>query len=480
MESAPTPETRVEFAVQMSCGSCVDAISKKSSKLWLIRPIVKGLGKPTRVVKGCVLDWHARYFRFLKVFRFKRWVKHEPPNELGCRFVAQSFERWRVNSPAVSLEWHTAIRFKLISTCLSCSRLNWLLEKCVLGDDNLDEPARTKDMPKRDESFSKKSSILLACVAGLQVSYLTWGVLQEKIMTQDYQDPNTGSVGRFKDSQFLVFVNRILAFLISGAYLLVTSQPRHRTPLYQYSFCSLSNTLSSWCQYEALKFVSFPTQVLAKACKVIPVLLMGKFISKTSYPTYEYVCAVLISVGMSAFLLGSADETHIRDKVTTLSGVVLLCGYLLFDSFTANWQGAVFKKYKPSSVQMMCGVNFVSCLLTSVSLIQQGGFFYSIHFAFQYPLFIWDCLITALTSATGQLFIFYTIAKFGPVIFTIIMTVRQGLSVLLSCIVYNHPLAPVGAVGVAIVFFAIFLRTYAANRATKLRSAANANGLQKL
>ena len=86
------------------------------------------------------------------------------------------------------------------------------------------------------------------------------GVLQEKIMTQEYTD-ETGHVEKFTDSQFLVFVNRILAFFFSGIYLLVTTQSVHTTPLYKYSFCSVSNTLSSWCQYEALKFISFPTQV---------------------------------------------------------------------------------------------------------------------------------------------------------------------------------------------------------------------------
>ena len=33
-------------------------------------------------------------------------------------------------------------------------------------------------------------------------------------------------------------------------------------PFCRYSYCSLSNILSSWCQYEALKYISFPTQVL--------------------------------------------------------------------------------------------------------------------------------------------------------------------------------------------------------------------------
>lgn len=81
---------------------------------------------------------------------------------------------------------------------------------------------------------------------------------------------------KFTDSQFLVFVNRILAFAFSGIYLLVSHQRTHRTPLYKYGYCSVSNTLSSWCQYEALKFVSFPTQVPI----VIPLLL----IQTQSYP----------------------------------------------------------------------------------------------------------------------------------------------------------------------------------------------------
>ena len=84
-------------------------------------------------------------------------------------------------------------------------------------------------------------------------------------MTQDYGGE------KFTNSQFLVFVNRVLALVVAGLYVMLKKQPRHAAPFYEYSYASISNTLSSWCQYEALKFVSFPTQVLAKASKVIPV-----------------------------------------------------------------------------------------------------------------------------------------------------------------------------------------------------------------
>ena len=72
---------------------------------------------------------------------------------------------------------------------------------------------------------------------------------------------STGNTGQFKNSQFLVFVNHILAFTVALTYItLGPAQPRHRAPLYKYSYSSFSNIMSSWFQYEALKFVSFPTQ----------------------------------------------------------------------------------------------------------------------------------------------------------------------------------------------------------------------------
>ena len=36
-------------------------------------------------------------------------------------------------------------------------------------------------------------------------------------------------------------------------------------------------------------------------------MLMGKLISRTQYKNYEYATALLISIGMTAFLLGSSE-----------------------------------------------------------------------------------------------------------------------------------------------------------------------------
>ncbi|CAM9839836.1 unnamed protein product, partial [Choristocarpus tenellus] len=54
--------------------------------------------------------------------------------------------------------------------------------------------------------------------------------------------------------------------------------------------------------------------------------------------------------------------------------------------------------------------------------------------------------------------IFHTIRSFGAVVFAIIMTIRIALSILVSCLIYNHSVTEMGIVGLLIVFGAVFYR----------------------
>jgi len=127
-----------------------------------------------------------------------------------------------------------------------------------------------------------------------------------------------------------------------------------------------------------------------------------------------------------------------------------------------------------TSVQMMTGVNLFSCLFTSISLIEQGTFFENLDFMFKYPAFMLHASVLSVTSATGQLFIYYTISQFGPVTFIIIMTIRMALAILLSCFIYGHSIGMLGIVGVIVVFIALFGKIYLGQRfkAAKARQAA--------
>ena len=130
-------------------------------------------------------------------------------------------------------------------------------------------------------SFAQNAAVLATCAVGLQVSYLTWGVLQERLITIDYDGE------KFQSSQFLVFSNRTIAFCVAIFINTFITKATRFAPFHKYAFASFSNIMSSWCQYEALKYVSFPTQVVSKSSKLIPVMIVGKILADKTYVVFE-------------------------------------------------------------------------------------------------------------------------------------------------------------------------------------------------
>lgn len=52
--------------------------------------------------------------------------------------------------------------------------------------------------------------------------------------------------------------------------------------------------------------------------------------------------------------------------------------------------------------------------------------------------------------------IFYTIRRYGPIVFTVIMTTRQMLSIVLSTVLFGHTMGPESVLGALVVFLAVF------------------------
>ncbi|XP_060851731.1 adenosine 3'-phospho 5'-phosphosulfate transporter 1 [Rhopalosiphum padi] len=341
---------------------------------------------------------------------------------------------------------------------LGDNQLTSRLLKTLFGDKHDLEPEQPLSPSYNGPANFRKDIITFVyCFGGLQVSYLIWGVIQEKMMSENY---GTNEASKFHDSQMLVFLNRGLSTVLSGIFLFMNEGIRSKKspPLYKYSYCTVSNIISSWCQYESLKYVSFPTQVLAKTCKIIPVMLMGKLMSGKKYQYYEYVTAVGIWIGMAIFQFFT--ENKHSDITTCAAGVILLVGYLATDSFTSTWQGKMFTQYQVTSMQMVFANSLLSSLLTTIPLYQVGSFKKTYEFIKEYPAFLTDCIVLSVSSACGQLFIYKTISKFGPIVLTIIMTIRQGLSIVISCIRYHHPVGIMAALGIVFVFISVFVRCY--------------------
>ncbi|KAL6743412.1 hypothetical protein Aduo_016454 [Ancylostoma duodenale] len=339
------------------------------------------------------------------------------------------------------------------------------LRSFAIGNENyqlLEATTGKQQSPSETRNLMKDAIMLMFFFSGIQCTLVMMGFLQERIITRGYSVHNSSVVDQFGDAQFLVFCNRVVAMVVCAIVLMLTwrRQPPHAQPLYVHSYTSISNTMSTWCQYEALKYVSFPTQTICKTSKVVVTMLMGLVLRGQRYSWQEWGCGGAVGLGASLFLL-SSGRSRAEGVVTSISGMFLMIGYLLFDSYTLNYQKKLFdKKPKISKYQMMMGVNVFSAILCAVSLIEQGTLVSSIDFALHHENFARDVFFLSLSGATGQLFIYSTIEKFGPIVFAVMMTIRQMLSILLSSFYYGHSLSSWSLIGFSIVFSAIFLDIY--------------------
>lgn len=304
---------------------------------------------------------------------------------------------------------------------------------------------------------------LVFCSVMLNVTFVLWGALQERMLTRRYPR-YTGEY--FTYSYALVFTNRFWTLIMSGM-LMIYFKPRgsRTTVIYEYSFPSISNLLSSWCQYEALRYVSFPATTLFKSFKLAPVMAMGKILGNKSYAQYDYVVALMIGVGIAMFMTSTDDLRFGYDVYgeevysATWTGVMLLFFYLFFDSFTSQFQSRMFQRHRDlSMVELMFATSAFSTVLSFVTLVHTKELYPAMSFVIKHSEIHLHFFLFSICSTIGQLFIFYTIRNFGAVVFTLIMTTRILLSIALSCVLYGHQVTASGFFGLVLVLGAVIYR----------------------
>jgi len=238
-------------------------------------------------------------------------------------------------------------------------------------------------------------------------------------------------------------------------------------PLWKYAAVSISNVAATTCQYEALKFVSFPVQMLGKSSKMVPVMGWGMAMSGKSYGWKDWMIAIAVTGGCTLFLvagdIGSAkhrDAGASQAAIYSMIGLCLILGYLLCDGFTSTFQEKLFKEHHVTTYNQMLYVNLFSVLVSCGALLSFGGLPQSLAFAERHPGFIADAAILAMSATFGQVFIYSTIFWFGALVFAATMNARQLISILISVQYHAHPVTMLQWCGMFLCFGGLFTKTY--------------------
>eukprot|EP00428_Durinskia_dybowskii_P028344 CAMPEP_0170232300 /NCGR_PEP_ID=MMETSP0116_2-20130129/15890_1 /TAXON_ID=400756 /ORGANISM="Durinskia baltica, Strain CSIRO CS-38" /LENGTH=366 /DNA_ID=CAMNT_0010483083 /DNA_START=73 /DNA_END=1173 /DNA_ORIENTATION=+ len=308
-----------------------------------------------------------------------------------------------------------------------------------------------------DDSKQGMESLMWGAVygGGIIIMLGLYGVIQERIMSEPY------GTEFFRASVFLVLCNRLVAIVYAlGMILAKREELANKAPLWKYLVIAFSNVAATWCQYEALKYVSFPVQMLGKSFKMMPVMIWSIIISGKKYGFKDWAIALGVTWGVTQFLLTGETKAKHADKGSSVYGLLLLLCFLACDGFTSTFQEKLFKEHKTSKYNQMLYVNSGSAVVSAGSLFASGSALQAMGFCGDHPDFVMHAGTLSAAAVSGQFFIYSLVKDNGALALAATMNLRQVLSILTSYILYSHPISLLQVLGLVLVFAALFYKTY--------------------
>jgi solute carrier family 35 (UDP-galactose transporter), member B1 len=240
---------------------------------------------------------------------------------------------------------------------------------------------------------------------------------------------------------------------------------------------SITSSLASPFGYASLAHVDYLTFVLAKSCKLLPVMFLHITLFQKRYPMYKYLVVFAVTAGVALFTIyhpvSPTKSPKKGAQQSSLYGLALLAINLLFDGLTNTIQDHIFTspaRYgKFTGPQMMVAQNIISTWLTisyllitpqipasilpSIALGDSTNEIVSaLHFLQRHPSVLYDVFGFAACGAVGQVFIFATLERFSSLLLVTVTVTRKMLTMLLSVVWFGKRLTPGQWAGVGLVF----------------------------
>lgn len=295
----------------------------------------------------------------------------------------------------------------------------------------------------------------LFCISGIYFFFLIFGYYQESM-------PKLGSQNdRFRYNIFLIsllcFSNTICSFIaiiiksrMNGLRFSQDLKNHVDTNfIKQVILISITYSVAMIATNLSLSHVNFPTQVLVKSGKMIPIVVGGFLFFGKKYPYYDYISVFLITGSLIMFNLLKTKNT--KEVEQSAFGIFLLCISLLCDGLTGPRQDKLLTTYNIHSINLMFYINVFAFILNlSASLMLEKSAPYE--FLGRYSNTYYYLLGFSLSGTFGQFFVFYSLKKYGSLYTSLFTTLRKALSTIVSVYLFGHVLKPLQWCCVVVIF----------------------------
>lgn len=295
-----------------------------------------------------------------------------------------------------------------------------------------------------------RATQFLVCCGGVFLFYLIYGYVQEWIFR----------TGMKPFGWYLTLVQFALYAVFGMVETSFKADKTRKIPLKTYSILAFLTVATMGLSNTSLSYLNYPTQVIFKCCKLIPVMIGGIIIQGKTYKPIDFVACISMSVGLILFTL--ADSTVQPEFNHT--GVVLISLALCADAVIGNVQEKALKAHKSSNTEMVLysyGIGFIYIFL---GLVFSGGLWPAFKFCSQNPVQAYGlAFIFSITGYLGITFVLTLVRAFGALLAVTVTTGRKAVTMGLSFIFFAKPFTIHYVWSGGIVLLGIFLNVYSKN-----------------
>lgn len=148
-----------------------------------------------------------------------------------------------------------------------------------------------------DLTHYNSTTQFLLCCAGVFVLYILYGYLQELIF----------SLEEFKSFGWFLTLIQFAYYTCFGYFerKLEPTNPQRMIPMRTYALLAFLTLGTMGLSNSSLGYLNYPTQVIFKCCKLVPVLIGSILIQKKKHGALDFLAAILMCVGLTLFTLGN-------------------------------------------------------------------------------------------------------------------------------------------------------------------------------
>uniref|UniRef100_A0A0N4Z2A1 Adenosine 3'-phospho 5'-phosphosulfate transporter 2 n=1 Tax=Parastrongyloides trichosuri TaxID=131310 RepID=A0A0N4Z2A1_PARTI len=286
---------------------------------------------------------------------------------------------------------------------------------------------------------------------GVFFFYLIYGYVQEYMFKLD---------GMQSLGWYITLIQFFVYSIFAGIERKCKNEKGMKIPRKKYFEIAFYTVATIGLSNSATGYLNYPTLVIFKCCKLIPVLIGGILIQKKRYSWLDISSAFLMSIGLIVFFLADNKVAPNFDP----TGYIMICCALVADAIIGNVQEKEMKFHNASNSEVVFYSYTYGFLYILFYELITTEIYYAFMFLWDHPIqYLWIGIFS-LVGYMGINIVLTLVRISGALMAVTITTLRKAITIVLSFIFFTKPFTIDYIYGGLIVLIAIYLNLYSKNK----------------